>query len=155
MARGGLRAAGRVGLLPQGTELLERPSWVPAWDSLSSDERRLFARMMEVYAGFMTHTDAQIGRLLDFVEQLGELDDTLVIVMSDNGASAEGGPKGSFNEQFFFNLVPESLEENLRRIDDLGGPQRTTTIRGAGRGRATRRSSVSSATRTRAASATR
>jgi arylsulfatase A-like enzyme len=111
------------GLLRPGTELSERPSWVPAWSSLSADERRLYARMMEVFAGFMTHTDAQVGRLLDFVEGLGELDNTLVVVMSDNGASAEGGPGGSFNEQYFFNFVPESLEENLRRIDDLGTPR--------------------------------
>ena len=110
------------GLLPKGTELSERPSWVPAWDTLSADERRLYARMMEVYAGFMTHTDAQIGRVLDFVAQLGELDNTIVLIMSDNGASAEGGPRGSFNEQYFFNFVPESLEENLKHIDDLGTP---------------------------------
>ncbi len=108
------------GLLPAGTQLSERPTWVPAWDTLSADERRLYARMMEVYAGFMTHTDAQVGRVLDFVDSLGELDNTIVLVMSDNGASAEGGPRGSFNEQYFFNFVPESLEENLRRIDDLG-----------------------------------
>jgi len=111
------------GLLPAGTALSERPSWVPAWSSLSDDERKLYARMMEVYAGFLTHTDAQVARVLDFVGQLQELDDTLVLVMSDNGASAEGGPKGSFNEQYFFNFVPESLEENLRRIDDLGTPR--------------------------------
>lgn len=110
------------GLLPPGTRLSERPSWVPAWDSLSADERRLYARMMEVYAGFMTHTDAQVGRLLDFVDSLGEGDDTVVIAMSDNGASAEGGPRGSFNEMYFFNFEPESLEENLSRIDELGGP---------------------------------
>jgi arylsulfatase len=111
------------GLLPKGTELSPRPSWVPAWESLSPDERRLYARMMEVYAGFLTHTDAEIGRLLGFLEGSGELDNTLVLVMSDNGASAEGGPRGSFNEMFFFNFVPESLEENLRRIDDLGTPR--------------------------------
>ena len=111
------------GLLPKGAELSPRPSWVPAWESLSADERRLYARMMEVYAGFLTHTDAQVGRLIAFLESLGELDDTLVFVMSDNGASAEGGPKGSFNEMFFFNFMPESLEENLSRIDDLGTPR--------------------------------
>ena len=61
--------------------------------------------------------------MLDFIDELGELDDTIVIVMSDNGASAEGGAKGSFNEQYFFNFVPESIEENLRRIDDLGTPR--------------------------------
>jgi len=108
------------GLLPAGTELSERPSWVPAWETLSADERRLYSRMMEVYAGFLTHTDAQIGRLLDFIEAMGETDNTIVLIMSDNGASAEGGPGGTFNEQYFFNFVPESLQENLRRIDDLG-----------------------------------
>jgi arylsulfatase len=110
------------GLLPAGTELSERPSWVPAWSSLSDDEHRLYARMMEVYAGFLTHTDAQVGRLIDHIETLGESDNTVVLIMSDNGASAEGGPRGTYNEAYFFNLAPESLEENLRRIDDLGGP---------------------------------
>ena len=70
--------------------------------------------MMEVFAGFLEHTDAQVGRVVDFIERLGELDNTIVLVMSDNGASAEGGPRGSFNENYFFNMVPESLEENLR-----------------------------------------
>jgi arylsulfatase len=79
--------------------------------------------MMEVYAGFLTHTDAQVARILDFIEELDETDNTIVIVMSDNGASAEGGAKGSFNEQYFFNFIPESLEENLKRIDDLGTPR--------------------------------
>ena len=97
---------------------------MPAWDSLTDDERTLYARMMEVYAGFLTHTDAQVARLVDFIEHdLAELDNTIVVVMSDNGASSEGGAKGSFNEQYFFNFVPESLEENLRRIDELGTPQ--------------------------------
>ena len=111
------------GLLPVGTQLSERPSWVPAWDTLSPDERRLAARLMEVFAGFLTHTDAQVARLLDFVDELGESENTIVIVMSDNGASAEGGARGSFNEQYFFNFIPESLEENLERIDDLGTPK--------------------------------
>jgi arylsulfatase len=111
------------GLLPAGTRLSDRPSWVAPWDSLSADEQRLAARMMEVYAGFLTHTDAQVARILDYVEALGETDNTIVVIMSDNGASAEGGAKGSFNEQYFFNFIPESLEENLRRIDDLGTPK--------------------------------
>ena len=111
------------GLLPEGTQLSERPSWVPPWDTLSADEQRLAARMMEVYAGFLTHTDEQVARVLEFVDDLGETDNTVVLVMSDNGASAEGGAKGSFNEQYFFNFIPESLEENLRRIDDLGTPR--------------------------------
>ena len=111
------------GLLPAGTRLSERPSWVPAWETLRADEQRLAARLMEVYAGFLTHTDAQVARVLDFIEQLDETENTLVIVMSDNGASAEGGAQGSFNEQYFFNFIPESLEENLERIDDLGTPK--------------------------------
>jgi arylsulfatase len=110
------------GLLPPGTALSDRPPWVAPWDTLAAEERRLYARMMEVYAGYLEHTDAQVGRVIDHIEGLGELDDTIVVVMSDNGASAEGGPRGSFNEMFFFNLEPESLEENLRRIDALGSP---------------------------------
>jgi hypothetical protein len=79
--------------------------------------------MMEVFAGFLEHTDDQLGRLLGFLEQLGQLDNTLVMLISDNGASAEGGPTGSVNEAKFFNNVPESMEENLAAIDELGGPR--------------------------------
>ena len=78
--------------------------------------------MMEVFAGFLTHTDHHIGRLLDFLKQIGEFDNTLIMVLSDNGASSEGGPEGSVNENLFFNNVPESLEANLRALDELGGP---------------------------------
>ena len=111
------------GLLPLGTRLSERPAWIPAWDSLSPDEHRLYARMMEVYAGFLDHTDHCVGRVLDFIDELGEAENTIVLIMSDNGASSEGGPNGSFNEMYFFNFEPESLSENLRRIDDLGTPR--------------------------------
>ena len=90
---------------------------------------------MEVYAGFLTHTDAEVGRLLDFVDELGELDDTVVLVMSDNGASAEGGPRGSFNEMYFFNFEPENMAENLARIDQLGGPEAYNHYPGLGLGR--------------------
>ena len=96
---------------------------VQDWKALSADERRLYARMMEVYAGFLEHTDHQIGRVLDHLALLGELDNTLVMVISDNGASAEGGPCGSMNENKFFNNVPDSLEENLKVVDELGGPK--------------------------------
>jgi arylsulfatase len=116
------RRQNESGLLPPDTRLSERPPWIQSWDELNDDEHRLYARMMEVYAGFLEHTDAQVGRVVDFIESIGELDNTIVLIMSDNGASAEGGPRGSFNENYFFNLEPESLEENLRRIDDLGGP---------------------------------
>ena len=112
----------QMGIVPPGTELTPRPDWIAPWESLSDDERRLYARMMEVFAGFMSHTDHQIGRLLDFLERIGELDNTITVVISDNGASAEGGPHGSLNEANFFNRVPESVEENLTKIDELGGP---------------------------------
>jgi arylsulfatase A-like enzyme len=93
---------------------------VRPWDSLSEDEQRLFCRMAEVYAGFLSHTDAEIGRLLDFLEQAGELENTIVVLVSDNGASAEGGPNGSVNENKFFNGIPDTIEENLRHLDELG-----------------------------------
>lgn len=112
-----------MGLLPKGTQLSPRDPDVQAWDTLGSDEKRLYTRMMEVFAGFLEHTDHQIGRLLDFLGKTGQLDDTLVMVISDNGASAEGGPHGSVNENLFFNNVPETLEDGLRVIDELGGPK--------------------------------
>jgi hypothetical protein len=95
---------------------------VRPWESLNDDERRLFARMAEVYAGFVSYTDAQIGRLVDYLEESEQLENTIVVVVSDNGASGEGGPDGSFNEQKFFNGVPDDIEENLARLDELGGP---------------------------------
>ena len=111
-----------LGLLPADAQLSPRDPDVPEWASLSADERRLYARMMEVFAGFVSHCDHHFGRLLDTLEQIGELDNTLIMVISDNGASAEGGVTGSFNEMRFFNMVPESFEDNLAHIDDLGGP---------------------------------
>ncbi len=95
---------------------------VLAWDSLSADEQRLFARMAEVYAGFLAHADYELGRLLDFLEDAGELENTIIVLVSDNGASGEGGPNGSVNENKFFNGVPDSMEENLKALDDLGSP---------------------------------
>jgi arylsulfatase len=93
------------------------------WDSLSAEEKRLFARMAEVYAGFLAHADHQIGRLLDFLADSHLLDNTLVILVSDNGASGEGGPNGSVNENKIANGIPDDLAENLAKIDDLGGPR--------------------------------
>jgi len=92
------------------------------WDSLSEEEKRLFARMAEVYAGFLAHTDDQIGRLLEFLEESELLDSTMIVLVSDNGASGEGGPNGSVNENKFINGVPDDLQENLRMIDELGSP---------------------------------
>ena len=109
-----------LGLLPDGAQLSERDPDVPAWDSLSDDARRMYARQMETYAGFITQTDHHLGRILDFVEDSGQLDDTLVMVLSDNGASAEGGEHGTRNESLFFNFAPETLEDNLEVYDEWG-----------------------------------
>ena len=112
----------QLGVVPPGTKLSARDPDVVEWNGLPADEKRLYARMMEVFAGFLEHTDYHIGRLLDFLGKTGQLDDTLVMVVSDNGASAEGGPHGSVNENLFFNNVPETVAEGLKAIDDLGGP---------------------------------
>jgi arylsulfatase len=127
-----------LGVMPEGAELSPinpyvdetsadgRP-WseldrVRPWDSLSDDEKRLFCRMAEVYAGFLGHADAEIGRLLDHLEETGELDNTLIVLVSDNGASGEGGPSGSVNENKIFNGLPDPIEENLPFLEELGGP---------------------------------
>ncbi len=87
------------------------------------DEKRLFARMAEVYAGFLSHADHELGRLLDFLEESGQLDNTIVVLVSDNGASGEGGPNGTVNENNIFNGVPDTIEENLKLLDELGSPK--------------------------------
>ena len=91
--------------------------------SLSDDQRRLYAREMEVFAGFLSHTDHHIGRLIEFLRTIGQLDNTLIMVISDNGASAEGGVTGTTNEAQFFNNCPETVEDGLKVIDELGGPK--------------------------------
>jgi arylsulfatase A-like enzyme len=93
------------------------------WDELGDDEKRLFSRMAEVYAGFLAHADHYIGRLLDYLEQTDQLDNTIILLVSDNGASGEGGPTGSVNEMKFANGVPDDLAENIAKIDDLGSPK--------------------------------
>lgn len=112
-----------LGILPADAELSRHDPDVPKWDSLSGDEKRIYARMMEVFAGFLSHTDHHIGRLIGFLRSMGELDNTLIMLISDNGASSEGGPTGMVNEALFFNNVPGSLKENLAAIDKLGGPE--------------------------------
>jgi len=112
-----------LGIVPPDTELSRHDPDVPDWDALPDPAKRLGARMMEVFAGFLEHTDHQIGRLLDFLSELGELDNTLIMVISDNGASAEGGPGGTTNEAQFFNNAQEPLEESLAHIDEIGGPK--------------------------------
>ena len=95
---------------------------VRPWDSLTGGEKRLFARMAEVYAGFLSHADHEIGRLLDYLEQSGQLDNTIIVLVSDNGASGEGGPNGSVNENKIFNGIPDTIEANLPHLDELGSP---------------------------------
>ena len=114
----------KLGVVPANTQLTKRPDGIPAWDSLSADQKRLYARMMEVYAGALSHADYQIGRLLDAVQESGQLENTLVIfLMGDNGASAEGTLQGTTNEvATAANSVTESLPYLLSMIDELGGP---------------------------------
>jgi arylsulfatase len=129
-----------LGLLPPDTELSKmnphgEPSatspdgkpWptldtVRPWGSLSDDERRLFSRMAEVFAGFVSYTDDQIGRVIEYLEQSGQLDNTIIVVVSDNGGSGEGGPNGTFNEWRFFNGIVDSTDVTLPHIDELGTP---------------------------------
>jgi arylsulfatase len=112
-----------LGVIPADTDLTPRAPGIEAWDSLNADQRRVFARMMEVYAAALSHADEQIGRVVDAIDDLGELDNTLVVyIQGDNGASAEGSPQGLLNEMTFFNAIPEDFGEVLARMDELGGP---------------------------------
>ncbi len=112
-----------LGIIPKDAELSRHDPDVQDWNALSADERKVYARMMEVFAGFLTHTDYHYGRLFDFLKSIDQWDNTLIMFVSDNGASAEGGPHGSINETLFFNNVPESIETNLKMLDELGGPK--------------------------------
>ncbi len=111
-----------TGVIPEGTVLTPRPSWVPAWDSLDEREHALAERFMECFAAFLSYTDAQIGRVLTFIEDLGDADDTVVIIVSDNGASSEGGKEGTINEGRLGNFDGASVGEMYRRIEEIGGP---------------------------------
>lgn len=110
----------KLGIFYEDAELSETDPDVPVWETLPEDEKRLYIRMMEVHAGFTSHADHQFNRVLDFLEEIGELENTLIMVISDNGASPEGGAVGSLNEFNFFNFAGESVEENLKMIDKLG-----------------------------------
>ena len=112
-----------LGIIPANAELSRHDPDVPEWGAFSPEQKKLYARMMEVFAGFLSHTDHHIGRLLDYLKSIGEFDNTLIMVISDNGASPEGGPTGTTNELQFFNNAPESLEESLAKLEKLGGPQ--------------------------------
>ena len=112
-----------LGVGPPDTVLAPKPEAIKDWASLSDDEKRLFARQMEVFAGFGEYADTEIGRLISAIDELGQLDNTLVFyIIGDNGASAEGGMNGLFNESTYFNRVAENVAEILKHIDELGGP---------------------------------
>ncbi|MCY3840407.1 MAG: arylsulfatase, partial [Gammaproteobacteria bacterium] len=110
------------GLLPRDQRLAPRNPGVQVWDELDADEKRLAARFEEVFAGFLDHTDVQIQRLFDQIDALGKHEDTIVLAISDNGASSEGGPHGTYDHQRSRNGFGSSVEENLARLDDMGGP---------------------------------
>jgi arylsulfatase len=110
----------KLGIVPPNTRLTERIPEIPAWDSLPENEQRLYARQMEVFAGQMEWVDLQIGRVVKELERIGELDNTLIFVTADNGASGEGGLAGTFNETYVLNGLQTSLEENLQNLADWG-----------------------------------
>ncbi|HTT22770.1 MAG TPA: arylsulfatase [Candidatus Sulfotelmatobacter sp.] len=120
------------GILPAGTQLTpinplpedvaNAGDMVRPWNTLNADEKKLFSRLAEVYAGFSEYTDAQVGRIIDYLEKSGQLENTIVLYAADNGVSGEGSPNGSVNENKFFNGYPDELSENLKLYDKLGGP---------------------------------
>jgi arylsulfatase len=112
----------RLGVIPGNAELTARNEFAPAWDSLSADQKKLFARYMEAFAGFLTHTDEQIGRLIEYLRRLEVLDDTIIVFISDNGASAEGGQSGRFNEtiSMYIRTEEDDIAVGLKNFDLIG-----------------------------------
>ncbi|TFG38573.1 MAG: arylsulfatase, partial [Syntrophobacterales bacterium] len=112
-----------LGVVPPGTKLANKPEAIQDWDKLSADEKKLFARQMEVYAGFGEYCDHEIGRLFDAISEVGQMDNTLIFyILGDNGTSAEGGMSGMFSEMTYFNGVQETVEDMLKHYDEWGGP---------------------------------
>ena len=111
-----------MGIIPPGTKLTERTKEIPAWDTLSEDERKLYARQMEVFAAMLDHVDDQIGRIIDALKRTGEYDNTLIMVTADNGSSGEGGLSGSFNETYVLNGLQTPFEANMQHYEGWGGP---------------------------------
>jgi arylsulfatase A-like enzyme len=113
----------KMGIIPEGTENTPRPEWVQEWDSLKADEKKLYARFMENFAGYLSFADHECGRLIEAVNELPDADNTLICyIVGDNGASSEGGFTGTINEIMNLNGIPSDLQENLKRIDDIGNP---------------------------------
>ncbi|NOQ13228.1 MAG: sulfatase-like hydrolase/transferase [Methyloprofundus sp.] len=125
MIEKGILPAGTVNtpMNPMRADMAAPIDNVRPWDSLNADEKKLFARMAEVYAGFSEYTDVQVGRIIDYLEESDQLDNTIVLYAADNGASGEGTPNGSVNENKFFNGYPDELSENMKYLDVLGGPE--------------------------------
>ncbi len=114
----------KMGILPEGTKLTLRPDWVPAWDSLNKEQKKVYAALFENFAGFFAHTDHEVGRLLDAVKELPDAENTMVIyIVGDNGASSEGGPDGTLNEIKGLNGINTKIEEIAENLDKLGGPE--------------------------------
>lgn len=111
----------KMGIIPENTQLAPKPPEIKDWEALSADEKKLFARQMEVYAGFAEHTDNEVGRLVSAIEEMGEMDNTIFIyIAGDNGASAEGQMNGMYSEMSYFNSVPETVEGMLKHYDEWG-----------------------------------
>lgn len=117
-----------TGVVPAGTELPERNPWVAEWADLGADEQRVGQRLQAAYAAMLDHTDRQIARIVEFLEQTCQLDNTLIMVLSDNGASQEGGPKGFVNAMGPYNGIRESTADRMARLDDIGGPDTHTNF---------------------------
>lgn len=112
-----------MGILPEGTQLTAKPDWVPEWNSLSTEQKKLYSRLMENFAGYFAFTDHEIGRLLDSVKELPDTDNTLIIfIAGDNGASSEGGPDGTVNEIKGLSGIKVTIEETLEKYDEIGDP---------------------------------
>jgi arylsulfatase A-like enzyme len=112
-----------LGVIPQNAQLTTRSAGIPAWDDQTPSQKKLFARQMEAFAGFAEHTDDEVGRLVQSLEEMGELDNTLFLyVVGDNGCSAEGGPEGSYNEMMALNGIPGTADQMMDHIDDWGSP---------------------------------
>jgi arylsulfatase len=114
----------KLGVVPKDTKLTTRSKGLPAWDSLNAEQKRLYARMMEVFAGYAAHCDYELGRVVEACKEMPDADNTLIIyIAGDNGASAEGGLEGSLCENMFFNGFSEKWQDNIKAIDELGGPK--------------------------------
>ncbi len=112
----------KLGIIPEGTELAPRNRGVEPWENLSENQKRFALKLQEAFAGFLDHTDHHIGRLLSFLEEMGEMDNTIIVLTSDNGASQEGGPNGVMDEAMYFMRVQQDVDEIQDRIDEIGGP---------------------------------